>query len=254
MITVIILCGFSACAHVPQTTKANLYTEAAGTVVAQLTETAAAIPPTATEVIPTETLTPVPTQLQIVLPTAAQEAQPAPTATASVVNPYQVEFVSAEPSPNQFTPGQAFTLTWCLKNIGTATWSGKYTFAFNNKGVQLANQSSYPINTVVAPGETLTISMPATAPADFGTYQTEWVFSTPEGVKFYYVYYNVIVGEKTFITSEPTTTATPSDLAWMCTNPDRSNIQGAGCEEFCAINKISLNNDGKTCYAFGTER
>lgn len=255
LIVVTALIGLSGCMHAPQATKEGLYTEAAGTIAAQLTETAAAITPTFTEAPPTETASPAPTQAQIILPTVAPvEAIPQATATEAHVNPYQVEIVGVAPALNQFLPKQTFTLTWQLKNVGTATWSGKYVFAFNNKGIQLANQSSYAINTIVQPGETLTISMPATAPADFGTYQTEWAFSTSEGVKFYYVYYTVIVGETTFITSEPTMTVTPSDLAWMCTDAARSNIQGAGCEEFCTNNKLTINNQGKACYAFGVER
>lgn len=248
---VFILC-LSSCANIPQVTKDSLYTEAANTIVVQLTETAAALPPTVTVFVPVEISAPTPTTPVILIPSAVTIIQSTPT--NSITNPYQVEFVSAEPSPNQFTPGQTFTLTWRLKNIGTATWSGKYVFAFNKKGIQLANQSSYAINTVVAPGETLVISMPAIAPSDYGTYQTEWSFSTPEGIRFYYVYYSVIVGDTTFITSEPTVTITPSSLSWMCTNSERSNVQGSGCEEFCSINKLSLNNEGQTCYVFGSAR
>lgn len=251
-IFIVFFLSLSSCTNIPQISKDALYTEAANTIAVQLTETAAALPPTATTFIPSDTPASTPTTPAIMLPPAATVVQSTPT--NSIINPYQVEFISAEPSPNQFTPGQKFTLTWRLKNIGTATWSGKYIFAFNNKGIQLADQSAYPINAVVAPGETLVISMPATAPSDYGTYQTEWSFSTPEGIRFYYVYYSVIVGDTTFITSEPSVTVTPSTLSWMCTDAERSNIQGSGCEEFCSINKLTLNNNGLICYAFGSAR
>lgn len=197
-----IILGISACSHIPQENKYDLYTQAAQTISVNLTETAAAMPPTpTTTTTPTNTPTVLPTNPIILIPTAISNTEVTPT--SNIINPYQVEFLSVEPYPNQFTPGQKFRLTWQLKNIGTATWSGKYKFAYH-KGIQLADQSIYEINQIVQPGQTLIITMPSTAPAEYGTYQTEWSFSNPEGITFYYVYYTVVVGDQTFITSEPT--------------------------------------------------
>jgi len=205
------LISIAACSHIPQEKKFTIYTEAAQTIAVNLTETARSIPPTPTfTASPSNTPTSLPTNNPIILiPTAVVNIEATPT--ANIINPYQVEFINVEPYPNQFTPGQKFKLTWQLKNIGTATWSGKYKFAYH-KGIQLADQSSYEINQVVQPGQTLIVTMPSTAPLEYGTYQTEWSFSSPEGITFYYVYYTVIVGDQTFITSEPTVIAseTPS--------------------------------------------
>ena len=253
LIVILFVLLLPACTNMPQDMKESIYTEAAQTLIIQLTETAAAITPSETAtVIPSSTPTeePTVTTAPIVIPTIASNVTVAPT-TSTADNPYKAEFVWVDPYPNQFIPGQKFTLTWQLKNVGTATWSGKYHF-YHNKGIQLADQSSYSIDTVVAPGEILTISMPATAPSTFGTYQTEWAFANPEGVQFYYVYYTAIVGEQTFVTDQPgAPTSTPNSLYWMCSDPDRSNIQGNGCEEYCHLNGRSMDQDGVKCYSFG---
>ena len=96
--------------------------------------------------------------------------------------------------------------------------------------------------------------MPATAPAAEGTYQTTWVLINPDGIPFYYLNYVTIVGDKTFITAEPglDLTATPSSLAWMCSDAERSRIQGDGCLEYCSPEVVyQMEAEGYVCYANG---
>lgn len=173
--------------------------------------------------------------------------------TATVYFPDKAEFIAALPSPNQFLPGQRFYLTWQIRNAGTSTWSGKYSFRYS-EGVQLADQSDYAISEVVEPGGILTITMPAAAPDTEGTYQTTWVLSNPDGVPFYYLNYVTIVGDRTFITAEPdlNPSATPSSLAWMCSDAERSRIQGDGCLDYCSPEVvIQMEMAGSVCYANG---
>lgn len=176
-----------------------------------------------------------------------------PEPTATVYFPDKADFISALPSPNQFVPNQRFYLTWQIKNIGTTTWSGKYKFYYSD-GIQLADQSSYSITQTIAPGEILTVSLPATAPASEGTYQTTWTLQNPDGIPFYYIYYTTIVGDKTFITQVPelNPTSTPSGLEWMCSDSERSKIQGDGCVAYCSAETVEwMNNNGLECYANG---
>lgn len=257
---ILLICAaliLSACSHQPDS--ATLYTEAAATIIAEQTETAAAASPTP---LPTETPAPTdtvePTVDAIVLPTMPAIAEiplteAVPTEDPGRENPYKAEVVEIGPSPNQFLPGQQFTWTISLKNTGTVTWSSKYTFSYS-KGIQLANQGSFPIDTVTPPGGILTINMKATAPTQEGTHQTEWKFTNPEGIAFYYIYYNVIVGDTTFITPEAATTAptaTPNSLDWMCSDAARSNIQQQGCDEYCRNNAATMLQNGKNCYSYG---
>lgn len=176
-----------------------------------------------------------------------------PEPTATVYFPDKADFVSVLPSPNQFVPNQRFYLTWQIKNIGTTTWSGKYRFYYSD-GIQLADQSSYSITQTVSPGEILTINLPATAPAAEGTYQTTWTLENPDGIPFYYIYYTTIVGDRTFITQVPelNPTSTPSGLEWMCSDPERSKIQGDGCVAYCSSDTVEwMNSNGLECFANG---
>lgn len=176
-----------------------------------------------------------------------------PEPTATVYFPDKADFVSALPSPNQFLPGQHFYLTWQIKNTGTSTWSGKYRFNYQD-GIHLADSDNYAIDQVVAPGETLTITMPATAPNELGTYKTTWVLENPDGIPFYYLNFTSIVGDRTFITAVPSLnpTATPASLSWMCSDPERSLIQGDGCTEYCVAPVVQqMESEGQQCYANG---
>ena len=173
--------------------------------------------------------------------------------TATVVFPDKADFAAALPSPNQFLPGQHFYLTWQLKNSGTTTWSGKYRFYYSD-GIQLAEQSSYAITDTVAPGEILTVTMPAVAPAAEGTYKTTWTLENPDGIPFYYVNYITIVGDQTFVTQAPELlfTSTPTSLEWMCSSADRSLIQGDGCFDYCTTETVqNMHESGLNCYVNG---
>lgn len=238
------------------------------TAAVRLTQTFEALP-TSTDTptpVPTSTPEPTATPTEIPLPTEAEEEflitrgeeeylitrnEPTipPEPTATVYFPDKAAFDSALPSPNQFVPGQHFYLTWKLKNTGTTTWSGKYKFYYS-EGTHLADQNSYEISETVEPGGFLTVVLPATAPAETGTFKTTWTLQNPDGIPFYYVNYVAIVGERTFITDVPelNPTATPSSLRWMCSDPERSLIQGSGCEEFCA----ALARDS-ICYVDGEQ-
>ena len=235
------------------------------TAAVRITQTAEAMPTSTLTFTPLPTDTPVPTATDTPEPTPTEEEmfierivydQPSPTPilpTATVYFPDKADFVAALPSPNQFVPGQHFYLTWQLKNVGTSTWSGKYTFKYS-EGIQLADQSSYEINEVIEPGGILNVTMPATAPDTEGTYKTTWVLTNPDGIPFYYLSYVTIVGDRTFITAVPelNPTSTPSSLLWMCSDAERSLIQGEGCADFCSMNQvIEMEADGLSCYSDG---
>ena len=234
------------------------------TAAAHITQTIEAMPTATPTFTPVPTDTPEPTPTNIPIPTedpndyliTRMEDIPTmvpPEPTATVFFPDKADFVSVLPSPNQFVPNQHFYLTWQIKNTGTTTWSGKYRFYYSN-GIQLADQASYTIPENVEPGGIMTIMMPATAPSSEGTYQTTWTLENPDGIPFYYVYYTTIVGDQTFITEVPelNPTATPSSLDWMCSNADRSLIQGDGCATYCSVDVVKqMNQNGYDCFVNG---
>ena len=234
------------------------------TAAAHLTQTFEAMPTSTPTFTPVPTNTPEPTATFTPEPTATFEelfierieVQDSPTPippTATVYFPDKADFIAALPSPNQFVPNQHFYLTWQLKNVGTSTWSGKYSFRYS-EGVHLADQDSYAISEVIEPGGVLTVTMPASAPDTEGTYKTTWVLVNPDGIPFYYLSYVTIVGDRTFITAAPELdpTATPSSLDWMCSDAERSLIQGEGCRDYCSPETIlQMEINGQVCYADG---
>ena len=234
------------------------------TAAAHLTQTFEAMPTSTPTDTPVPTDTPAPTATDTPEPTATfeemmterievQDSSTPILPTATVYFPDKADFVSALPSPNQFGPNQHFYLTWQLKNIGTSNWSGKYSFHYS-EGIQLADQDSYAISEVIEPGGILTITLPATAPDTEGTYKTTWVLVNPDGIPFYYLSYVTIVGDRTFITAAPELdpTVTPSSLSWMCSDAERSRIQGEGCRDYCLPETVvQMGLEGLACYADG---
>ena len=131
------------------------YKEIELTAAAHITQTFEALPTNTSTFTPEPTNTPEPTATEI--PTATEEPEELlisrieaiptevpPEPTATVYFPDKADFVSALPSPNQFTPNQHFYLTWQLTNTGTSTWSGKYNFHYSD-GIKMADESRYEL-------------------------------------------------------------------------------------------------------------
>jgi Ig-like domain from next to BRCA1 gene/HEAT repeats len=85
------------------------------------------------------------------------------------------------PDGTVMAPGQSFTKTWKLKNIGTTSWSD-YNLTFFG-GEQMDAPASVSVKTT-QPGATVDISVTMTAPKDAGNHQGSWQMTTPDG-KFF---------------------------------------------------------------------
>jgi hypothetical protein len=76
------------------------------------------------------------------------------------------------------SPGQAFTKTWRIKNIGTCTWAG-YSLVFDSGDSMNGAASSAIANT--PPGGTVDISINLVAPATVGNYRGYWRIRSASG-------------------------------------------------------------------------
>ena len=85
------------------------------------------------------------------------------------------------PDGTVMAPGQSFTKTWKLKNIGTTSWSN-YNLTFFD-GEQMDAPASVSVKTT-QPGATVDISVTMTAPKDAGNHHGSWQMTTPDG-KFF---------------------------------------------------------------------
>ncbi len=92
------------------------------------------------------------------------------------------------PDGSSFDPGQAFTKTWRLRNIGSCTWTTSYGMVFNS-GTQMGTTTSVAFPSNVAPGQTIDLSVPMTAPSTAGHYIGYWMFKNASGVLFGIGYY-----------------------------------------------------------------
>jgi hypothetical protein len=179
-----------------------LYTSAAGTTVAQLTDqqtqTAQAIPPTSVASPtaldtftppPTFPVTPLGTPLIIntpggaVLPTTSTRGG---TPGSTTVGCNDATFISETISDGtQFTAGENFSKGWTFKNTGTCTWINSFSFAFMS-GDQMGGKDRVISRSVdfVLPGNSRTFIVELEAPRAAGHYKGYWQMKDPQGIAF----------------------------------------------------------------------
>jgi hypothetical protein len=195
-------CGASEPTQTPTPTigMEAIQTSAVSTFAAGLTQTAIAQPTNT----PTYTPTFTPTS------TAARNT-PFPgggvVPTASCFGLLLVSDVTI-PDHAPMTPGQTFTKTWKVKNIGSCAWEADFKFAF--KSGEAMGGTTQVLGKVVSPGGETDISIPMTAPNKTGVLQGNWQMSNSSGTFFNNVVWIIInmSGGTTTVTSTGTVTAT----------------------------------------------
>ena len=160
-----------------------LRTEVAATVFAQVTRDLALTP----------TITPVPSATATSLPTATPgiTASPEPSAAATLssgtpqaATANRDQWVSQSIEDDTvFTHGQAFTMTWHVKNVGTSTWTAAYLLRFFS-GNTFGAPKEIAIGQVVPPGGEIDLKVNMKAPAIPGSYLTDWVLSDQNRANF----------------------------------------------------------------------
>lgn len=151
-----------------------VFTSAAETVQAQLTQDSLLIPQETTPAPPSaDTSTPE-------LPTATQPATLTPSATPLCD---LAQFIGDPTIPDGTTilPGETFTKTWRFRNIGTCTWTSGYQLIFDN-GEAMGGPVTQPLAGNVAPGQQVDLSVALKAPLAPGTYRGYWRLRNAAGV------------------------------------------------------------------------
>lgn len=182
----------AACTSEETPTPGLNQTQAYETVVARITEVSQELATQAgQEPIPTDSGLPTPT-----LTPGFTDTPPAPTAVVSTFTPSAtVAAASCDraeagipidvtiPDDTQFTPGTSFVKTWRLLNSGSCTWTTGYSLVFFS-GEKMGGPDVVPLNSDVAPGQVVDLSVTLTAPATPGSYQGNWMLRNPSGVLF----------------------------------------------------------------------
>ncbi len=156
------------------------FTQAAGTLQAQLTQIASGALPT---------VTPLGTQSGTTIPVLLPTASPAlpPTGTPDPDIPCDrgtfLEDVSI-PDGTAFKPGEIFVKTWKIRNDGSCTWTPDYTVIFDS-GDAMGGPASFAIsNGGIPPGSEVEISVQLTAPQGSGNYRGDWKLRNAAGQPF----------------------------------------------------------------------
>lgn len=170
----VILASCNLPSRAPQTQEPNaIFTQAALTVQAQLSQTAT-LAPFNTPTLPP----PQPTNTAVVLPTLPVVTTPPASPTPLCDLGEFIRDVSI-PDGSIIAPGASFTKTWRIRNAGTCTWSG-YSLVFDS-GDAMNATSPIPIPSV-APGQEVDLSVNLTAPSSNGSYRGYWRIRNASGV------------------------------------------------------------------------
>ena len=169
-------CGSSAGEATPTVTPVDInavYTQAAQTVIAQLTQQAPTITPTpAFTDTPNVTATPLISQ-----PTSTR----IPPTAASCANMLFIDDITI-PDGEQLPAGQDFTKTWRVQNTGTCPWTTNFKLVFV-RGEAMSGQS-LALSSVVATGQKVDLSVNLKVPSKTGKLTGVWSLVDERGQYF----------------------------------------------------------------------
>lgn len=189
-------------------------TEVAATVLAQVTETLAAAPtdtPISPSPTPTIAMTSTPVLAVTLAPgqqATAQATLPGPTPTPGT---NLARWVSQSvPDGAILAPGEAFTMTLRMSNVGTSTWTANYMLRFFS-GNTFGAPNEILLGRVVQPGEQVDIILSMKAPTIPGDYRSDWVLANESRGNFKEpVFFKITVANPATNTPTVAPSATPT--------------------------------------------
>jgi hypothetical protein len=174
-------CGGGAAVK-PTVDTAPIYTQIASTALALQSQTAQAAP-TATNTpqaspTPQASNTPLITDIPLpgtpsVTPLAVNTPKATSQASCDNFDPNVIDVTI--PDNTEISPGDSFVKTWRFKNLGPCTWDQDYKliFSYDNANGNTNWSEVRPVYfpNLVAPGDTMEISITLKAPSKAGTYR-----------------------------------------------------------------------------------
>ncbi|MDR3576251.1 MAG: NBR1-Ig-like domain-containing protein [Anaerolineaceae bacterium] len=213
-ICITLLAGCSTPAAQAPTPDLNaVRTQAAQTVVANITHQAAQNPTstplaaqaaTSIPVSATETLAPTPTEVPA-LPTMTVAVFSTATTIPSGSGTYHpVQTQPTGPDAAQlvsqkflqssvFSPGEDFDMVWTIKNVGSKHWNTEYYLQYESGTLFDKKDQRAFVTKDVNIGQTQDFLIDCIAPSIPGSYTTYWSLINDNGVAFYSVYLNIVV-------------------------------------------------------------
>ncbi len=177
---------------------AAIFTSAAATVAAQLTETAIAFSPTPEPATATSTSLPTATLVQLTtplpnltatllpgLPTATLSIPPTPGGPICDEMKYGSPVDVTIPDGTVMEPGEDFYKIWRIYNTGVCTWDDGYQLVVLSGTASLDSpQPAWEVTDSIAPGEVVDIGVHLTAPLAEGEVQNCFIMQNDRGVYF----------------------------------------------------------------------
>ena len=221
-----------------QTVEARM-TEGAGLTPSPTTANPTATQPnaTATEITSNATATSQPIQPTNTQPPAKKCDQAAAGAPIDVTIP----------DDTKMQPGEAFTKTWRLQNVGTCTWTKDYSIAVFS-GESMNAPISVPMPSKVEPGTSVDISVDLVAPLEAGTYQgnwklrnaaNEWFGIGPSGDSAFWI--RIVVSQSATGTITPTASVNPT--LTTPTNTSTPGVKVSGTAALIPSDNLNLDNN-----------
>jgi hypothetical protein len=120
-----------------------------------------------------------------ITPLPPTPTQVPPTLTPTPIPCLAAQFISDVNTPDGtvLKPNQSFTKTWRLKNMGSCTWTTDFDMVFVG-GNAMSAPAAVDIVTAVRPGEVADFSVSMAAPANPGTYRSNWQLRNGSGTIF----------------------------------------------------------------------
>jgi len=162
-------------------------TDVAGTIQAEITQSALLTPSATIAPPPTATPLPLPAQPLPSAPTIPANASgPAPVLPAE--SPDKALFIEDVTYPDGTTVwiGEKFIKTWIIENTGTTTWdTGYYLVYWDGEPIMCDEEDKFIfIENPVEPNNQITLSVRITAPHTLGTHVNYYRMANGEGQTF----------------------------------------------------------------------
>ncbi|MFC2053185.1 NBR1-Ig-like domain-containing protein [Chloroflexota bacterium] len=87
------------------------------------------------------------------------------------------------PDQGNVQPGENFSKTWILRNVGTCTWTPEYSIIFVG-GEQMNGESPTALDQTVFPDSEIEIILPLESPPNDGYYESFWKLQNERGEQF----------------------------------------------------------------------
>lgn len=243
----LIAAGFAGCNLPAQatTTPTLNVTQAYQTVEARLTEAIALTPKFSATSSPEATVTSVqatPSATQI-LETVTPASTSPPSASCNQALPGAPIDVTI-PDDTKLRPGEAFTKTWRLQNVGTCPWTSDYSIVWFS-GERLEAPLEVSINETITYGQSVDLSVDMKAPESQGTYQSNWKLRDPSGALFGIgPNFDSAFWVRIVVEGEPLTTGTPTATTTITpTATSTAGVQVSGSATLELGNLYDLDNN-----------